>query len=334
MKLLKKFPPEIERSHFEALNKRVENALSRIRGTINLKDPREKAYYLALKAIGTKRLLIGDVCLLRRIVMFFDKIIPHGNFTRHPQTNFQIRFAQITQEARKAFNFEYFCNTSDEKGKWGGWALAKELNKRLKYCPYCNAETLYAFKWKQNGRIRFAKSAFDHYFPRSRYPFLGLSLYNIIPSCTRCNSTFKSGGAHDLPMTAHPYVADMDSNMRFHALLVDPCAAAQGEAGGISGVVLAERYYGSFMPGVLWDRLFKLTESYSSLYSQDVAWVVARALRYPKSYLIEALRWLSNAGLSVSSLEAQLYGVPLDRKAINEHRFGKLVCDIVETYRK
>ena len=333
MKLLKKFSPEIESRHYEALRRRVERGIKTIEEAANLENPREKAYCLALKTIGAKKLLLGDVCLLRRIVMFFDRILPQGDFLNPKKPAYSERFSVVTRTARKAFDYEYFCNTSDNDGKWGGWALAQESYKSLMYCPYCNAETLYAFKWKQNGKLRLAKSAFDHFFPRARYPFLGLSLYNLIPCCSRCNSTFKGSSSQDLAMTAHPYASDIDSKMRFHALLSNSYNARCGDEKGLVGMVFGERHYGSFMPGILWDRLFKVSDSYSSLYLRDVALTIARILRYPKSYINATVKRLDEVGLPIIDLETQLYGAPLDRKKINEYRFGKLIADIAETYR-
>lgn len=63
------------------------------------------------------------------------------------------------------------------------WAM--ELLKKLKVnvCPYCNRQ--YTFTLKKGQGIR---PQFDHYFPQSKYPYLQVSLYNLIPSCNICNS--------------------------------------------------------------------------------------------------------------------------------------------------
>lgn len=52
----------------------------------------------------------------------------------------------------------------------------------VKVCPYCNrmyATTLY-------GKRR-TRPDFDHFYPQSRYPYLTVSLFNLIPSCNVCN---------------------------------------------------------------------------------------------------------------------------------------------------
>lgn len=334
MKLLKRFSSEIESRHYEALKARVDQAISKTKGVVNLHNPREKAYYRVLKAVGSKCLLIGDVCMLRRIVEVLDNILPKGDFFNPKSRHYNARFAFINSIVNKAFNYEWFRNRSDENGKWGGWALAKEINKSLKYCPYCNAETLYAFEWKKDATtLKMAKSAFDHYFPRARYPFLGLSLYNLIPSCTRCNTAFKGADSHRLTEMAHPYVDDMDEKMRFHALIVNPALAFQGDERGVAGVIFAERNCGAFNPGMLWNKMFKVSESYSALYMKDAALALARAKRFPKMYVEMIARQLKEQGLPVGNLEEQFYNTSFNREQINLNRLAKLIIDLSEEFR-
>lgn len=48
----------------------------------------------------------------------------------------------------------------------------------------------------------------DHFYPKSLYPFLALSLYNFIPSCQVCNSRFK--GYKDKGVSVYPYKESFD----------------------------------------------------------------------------------------------------------------------------
>lgn len=55
----------------------------------------------------------------------------------------------------------------------------------LKTCPYCNAMLAIVVpncKGKQVCRFQL-----DHYYPKSKYPLLSISLFNLIPSCGNCN---------------------------------------------------------------------------------------------------------------------------------------------------
>ena len=59
-------------------------------------------------------------------------------------------------------------------------ALTEDLN--LTVCPYCNRDYI-------NGRSDDKSGCqLDHFFCRSNYPFLAVSLYNLVPSCSVCNN--------------------------------------------------------------------------------------------------------------------------------------------------
>ncbi|MFX8327742.1 hypothetical protein ABTL71_18955, partial [Acinetobacter baumannii] len=49
-------------------------------------------------------------------------------------------------------------------------------------CPYCNRSYIYYIS-----RRKEIKPQIDHFFPKSKYPFLAMSFYNLIPSCQTCN---------------------------------------------------------------------------------------------------------------------------------------------------
>lgn len=49
-------------------------------------------------------------------------------------------------------------------------------------CPYCNRNYVYYLSKKSE-----IKPQIDHFFPKTQFPFLALSFYNLIPSCQTCN---------------------------------------------------------------------------------------------------------------------------------------------------
>lgn len=63
--------------------------------------------------------------------------------------------------------------------KYGIW-LADSL--QVTVCPYCNRH--YTFTVDSTWKIR---PQFDHFYPKSAYPYLALSFYNLIPCCPVCN---------------------------------------------------------------------------------------------------------------------------------------------------
>lgn len=70
-------------------------------------------------------------------------------------------------------------------------------------CVYCNRQYTFTIA---DGSERFARPALDHWFPESLYPLLSLSYFNLIPSCTVCNSSVKGSTIFSLDKHVHPYL--------------------------------------------------------------------------------------------------------------------------------
>lgn len=88
----------------------------------------------------------------------------------------------------------------------------------VKTCLYCNQQytVVVGRKPRKDGGISLSGSRaflqFDHFFEKSDYPFLSMSLYNLIPSCGVCNQK-KSKTPY--PLSIHPYVCDYSSKLTF-----------------------------------------------------------------------------------------------------------------------
>jgi len=64
---------------------------------------------------------------------------------------------------------------------------------KLKTCPYCNRNYIFIVD-ENTGRLR---PEIDHFFPKSKYPYLAMSFYNLIPSCQICNHTKKDKDTYE-----------------------------------------------------------------------------------------------------------------------------------------
>lgn len=92
--------------------------------------------------------------------------------------------------------------------------LAGWLN--VKTCPYCNMQyTMYTVVDTIEGESVEERAMFqyDHFYPRSAYPMLSMSLYNLIPSCTSCNQNKSYNKI--LGLEFHPYYSDIKDHMHF-----------------------------------------------------------------------------------------------------------------------
>lgn len=101
----------------------------------------------------------------------------------------------------KAFDALGYCDT-----QFPDFALSEVLG--VKACPYCNAEDIIVQDLENKG-IHIRNSELDHFYPRELYPYLLISLYNLIPSGKICNGgtgkhnkdTYKEGLVNPFSLT-------------------------------------------------------------------------------------------------------------------------------------
>jgi len=84
----------------------------------------------------------------------------------------------IRNYGEQSFDEKEYDIYDEFRKKWA-FKLVKLLN--LTTCPYCN----------RNFIVNFSKDSttveLDHFYPKNKYPYLAISLYNLIPVCHTCN---------------------------------------------------------------------------------------------------------------------------------------------------
>lgn len=79
-------------------------------------------------------------------------------------------------------------------------------------CPYCNRQFISTIA---SGKVR---PQMDHFYPKSQYPYLALSLYNMIPSCGVCNLSKLSLDTVKTPIV-YPFDEEFGYDARFEILI-------------------------------------------------------------------------------------------------------------------
>lgn len=69
----------------------------------------------------------------------------------------------------------------------------------VKICPYCNRSFIYTTPKKGT------RPQYDHYYPKSKYPYLALSMYNLIPCCPVCNNAKNAEDTFDNKSLLYPF---------------------------------------------------------------------------------------------------------------------------------
>lgn len=102
----------------------------------------------------------------------------------------------------------------DEKSTYkhyNAYHLAKKLD--IPTCVYCNR--IYTKTVINESGKKVTRPTFDHWFPKVKYPLLALSFYNLIPSCSVCNSGVKGSLPFELSTHFHPYYKNPKNELKY-----------------------------------------------------------------------------------------------------------------------
>lgn len=89
-----------------------------------------------------------------------------------------------TSELKKIFSYDSFSEKSNTH--WCAYDLCQTCN--ISTCPYCNLSFAHTVFKDGEGKVR---PSLDHYYDKASYPFLAISINNLVPSCHLCNSSLK-----------------------------------------------------------------------------------------------------------------------------------------------
>ena len=133
--------------------------------------------------ITFEKIIKADYPYMKSLVAFLDK---------SPK-----RYALSPQEK------DYFLTMYDRLKKAN---FIKQLN--IQVCPYCNRNYIFNFNKKNQEE---ATAQLDHFFDKKDYPYLAVSLYNLVPSCSTCNQR-KSSKKENI---FYPYLESFNESAKF-----------------------------------------------------------------------------------------------------------------------
>lgn len=150
-----------------------------------------------------KRVIVGEVDELSTIINDVDEIF--GNENPFCELfNGNLRRTAFGSAVSEVFNYGDFRDSYQSK------KLLRFLNVRT--CTYCNCVPTALYEIENNNER--ALVTYDHFFSQVEYPYLSLSLFNLIPSCPYCNPL--KGSASFTPEThVHPYLESLNDLTKF-----------------------------------------------------------------------------------------------------------------------
>ncbi|MCA0960210.1 hypothetical protein LCL86_14220 [Muricauda ruestringensis] len=222
----------------------------------------------------------------------------------------------LKENAVKIFNYDWFIDKVEKR--YCGYDLAKNLE--INTCTYCNRNYTNTIITKRGEKI--TRPQFDHFFDKKRHPFLALSFYNLIPSCSICNSNIKHGIPFHLSTHAHPY---LDKSIEEFKFTYDYSKDPYHKNGLRIGTVVEKDW---FVYNLLND--LKIEEVYSS--HTDLLFDLLKLKQaYSAKYLsILESEVLTGIKVSNSELYRLAFGVFYDEKDFDKRPFSKFKKDILK----
>lgn len=195
---------EVEELHLKTLGKRFDEVLNH---WTELDDYPACATKLRKRLKDRRRdILVGGVQELRSVIdqveddapdlLKYLAKRPRGKKRKdHPQMELLIK------KLNELFNYAKF---DDKDDGWNAYKLVAQHSLRI--CPYChmNHVNYHEQRAKNSGELEL-RPPLDHFLPQSIYPYLAVSLYNLIPCCDRCNSTTIKGAKDPKQTIPHPF---------------------------------------------------------------------------------------------------------------------------------
>lgn len=238
---------------------------------------------------------------LKRVIKFFEK-----------QTANTIR---DKNNAVSKIIFNIFVTSTYEKNNYFD-KLRFIQNIDLGSCPYCNRNYIYTVN--KSGSI---KPEIDHFYPKSLYPYLAVSYFNLIPSCQTCNG-FGAKGQEDTlnnKKITHPY--EVQKNDFKFSITPKSIDFINVESEKYDFKIFEIELYGNKYNL----EVFKLEELYKQ-HKDVVLEILIKKQYYPKSYVEE----LKNFGFTKDDIYRYLFCNYKKDEDLHKRPLSKLIKDISE----
>ena len=194
----KKYTKEdVQRWYLDTVKPGVEKRLKDLFGQVAPKEPKD---FVKKLIDNLDVLLIGEPAELRSLIERFQKEYVKIASTEYSKKNEKSIFSKELLKSM-GYNTDFRKNELVE--------LSCKLN--IKVCPYCNHNyTLYIDDKKKTWSKGLFQ--FDHFYNKATYPYLSMSLYNLIPSCSSCNLQKTTTS---LDLRYNPYYKGISNEFRF-----------------------------------------------------------------------------------------------------------------------
>lgn len=231
--------------------------------------------------------------------------------TRAQQRHYR-KYKSFNAEIEQIINYENWFIDSPQQYDY---SLAKNLDRST--CTYCNR--IYTNTMISKNGQKLMRPQFDHWFPKSIFPLLALSFYNLIPSCSICNSTAKSDTVFTLDRHLHPYVSeDALNNFTF---------SYEHFKSSNSFKIKINSSFGNFKSFNTY-KDFNLDQIYNA-HTSELSDLILIKKAYSVNYIKNLIKAYPNANLSYEDTYRLVFGTEYEEGNFHKRPFSKFNKDIL-----
>jgi len=194
---------------------------------------------------------------------------------------------------------------------YDAYVLARNLD--INTCVYCNRNYTSTVK-------KITRPEFDHYFSQAQHPLLALSFFNLIPSCSICNSNIKGKKELILKDNLHPYIDNCLEDFVFsydYDIKVKDSLVSK-----VKYLRKGSKVEKTFI-------FFKINEVYNA-HTEELRDLIKIRETFSDRYLeVLSKTVLSGVRIGKDELYKLAFGVHLDEKNISKRPFSKFKKDIL-----
>lgn len=239
--------------------------------------------------------------------------LPKNTRLDDAQSRLKKKYNKLHLDIAKIVNYKKWFITSTKKLDY---ILASNLN--VNTCTYCNR--IYTNTMTKEDGNKVMRPQFDHWYPKSKFPLLALSFYNLIPSCSICNSSAKSDTVFNLDTHFHPYIdKDILSKYRF----------SYNHFKSINNIEI--RIDCNFGDTKAFNTIkdLNLISMYNA-HTYELNDLLTTHKAYSKSYLNNLKRAFPNTRLTDDEIYRLAFGTELEEKDFSNLPFSKFKKDILK----
>ncbi|VVN79248.1 hypothetical protein PS718_00968 [Pseudomonas fluorescens] len=230
------------------------------------------------------------------------------------------------QDLKALFDYKKFSNRQP------GWDAYKLCDgSKLRTCPYCNHAYAFTLRRVEKGLLR---PTLDHFYSKSQYPHLALTLINLIPSCNTCNSSLKSTKNFYKQIHLHPFFDEERISFRCEAdgkEITEICGKFAKLKPQIKIVVKSPRNCKASKNSI---KTFALDLRYNELSHEGIDFITAQSRARELLANIDLHERGGERGKALDlKVEMEEELLRFNRKRYNSYLLGKMYADLYDLFK-